>query len=50
MTHKDLKIVSVEELSIIQGKISNLIYFLPELETKDIERELKILIGKINEL
>lgn len=50
MTHKDLRIVSIIELAQIEGGIANLIHFLPELETKDIERELKILIEKLNGL
>jgi len=50
MTHKDLRIVSIAELAIIEGRISNLIHFLPELEMEDVERALKIIIEKLNEL
>lgn len=50
MTHKDLKIVSLEEVEIIKGKLQNLLHFTPNLEKIDIERELKIIIEKLDEL
>lgn len=50
MTLKDLKIVSLEEVEIIKGRLENLLYFTPTLEKIDIERDLKIIIEKVIEL
>lgn len=50
MTHKDLKIVSLEEVEVIKHRLQNLLHFTPSLEKIDIERELKILIEKVIEL
>lgn len=50
MTHKDLKIVSLQEVKIIIGRLENLLHFTPSLEKIDIERELKVIIEKVKEL
>ncbi len=50
MTHKDLKIVSLQEVKIIIGRLQNLLHFTPSLEKIDIERELKIIIERVKEL
>ena len=50
MTHKDLKIVSLQEVKIIIGGLQNLLHFTPSLEKIDIERELKVIIEKVLEL
>lgn len=50
MKHKDLKIVSLEEVEIVQHRLENLVHFLPNLEKIDIERELKVIIERVKEL
>lgn len=50
MTHKDLKIVSLEEVEIIIDRLQNLLQFTPNLEKIDIERELKVIIERVKEL